>query len=142
MEKIGGVDTVTAYAVEGDGDYRLSQQTEDVLNTTRIRALPRQNVGIIIAEALNEAVIVQTNFVATIDGKKFDWSKHNERKKKTLFEDIGSGEEKISLDDLNDRDKLARYKIEMSLSDTLDGSDLLSISYSSIKLEEGEEEDL
>ena len=133
VEKIGGRETVTTYNLGGDGEYHISQQAEDALNATRIRAMPRQSVGILIAEALPESVIIRTNFINVT--QEFDWEAHEEKPKNSYFENIG-GERKITIDDTNDIDKLARYRIEMAQALLLEGSDLFGISYSSTEIEE------
>lgn len=74
VEKIGGKEAVTAYATNHEGEYRITQQTEEIMNATRIRALPRQGVGIIIAEEMNAPVIIRTNFVQV--SQQFDWEPH------------------------------------------------------------------
>jgi len=124
VEKIGGKEAVTAFAISGDGETRISQQTEDVMNATRVRAMPRQGVGIIIAEALPETVIVKTNFVAV--KQEFDWSVHEKREtKKDYFEDLGKNNNEIS-----DDEKIARFKISMSEEKLLNG-DIFGVSYTS-----------
>ena len=75
VEKIGGKELVTKYATDINGQTRISQDQEEFLNATRIRALPRSQVAILIAEALPQPIIVQTNFVAVT--QQFDWSKYN-----------------------------------------------------------------
>jgi len=71
VEKIGGEETVTAFSLNHEGESRIQQKTEPLLNATRIRALPRQGVGILIAEELNAPVFVSTHFVKV--SKEFDW---------------------------------------------------------------------
>ena len=132
VEKTGGKEAVTAYGVGSDGDYRLSQQTEEVLNATRIRAMPRQSVGILMAEALPESVIVRTNFVKTIDTQEFAWEEYDTPQETDIFAAAeAAGEQPISFDDLNDKEKLSRYKIEMEEVSILENSDLFGISYTS-----------
>ncbi len=75
IEKIGGKELVTKYMTSLNGETRIAQDQEDYLNATRIRALPRSQVAILIAEALPMPEIIQTNYVAVT--KPFDWSKYN-----------------------------------------------------------------
>jgi len=86
VEKIGGKEIVTKYGQDGEGKSRFSQDTEELLNATRIRALPRTEVAIIVAEALPAPVIVRTAFVAV--GREFDWSRYEEPPKRTRLSDI------------------------------------------------------
>jgi len=74
VEKIGGEELVTNYALAGN-ETRLAQSQENFLNATRIRALPRQGVAVVLADTLNAPAIIQTNFVAV--SKEFDWSKYD-----------------------------------------------------------------
>jgi len=76
VEKIGGEETVTAFSLNHEGESRIQQKTEPLLNATRIRALPRQGVGILIAEELNAPVFVSTHFVKV--SKEFDWGTFEE----------------------------------------------------------------
>jgi len=126
VEKIGGKEAVTAFSLSGDGDTKISQQTEDVMNATRIRAMPRQFTGIIIAEALPKTVLVRTNYVKI--SKKFDWKPHETRKKSdNHFKNIKMMEEE------SDDTKLANYRMIMSES-ALENSDLFGIAYASDKI--------
>lgn len=108
VEKIGGKEAVTAYASNHEGEYRITQQTEEIMNTTRIRALPRQSVGIIIAEEMNAPVIVRTNFVKVSD--QFAWEPYEKRPNQPKTSKPSSS--KIAIKD-----------------ETIDGTELDSISY-------------
>jgi len=83
VEKIGGKELVTKYMTSIDGQTRLSQDQEDYLNATRIRALPRMGVAILVAEALPKPEIIQTNFVAV--SREFDWSEYNKPQEQTYL---------------------------------------------------------
>ena len=125
VEKIGGKEAVTAFSVAGDGETKISQQTEDMMNATRVRAMPRQGVGIIIAEALPETIMVRTNFVGV--SQEFNWLPHETREEnQTYF----TGEEEKEV--ISDDEKIARYKVSMEKEMLLD--DVFAVSYSSEKL--------
>ena len=129
VEKIGGKEAVTAFSLNHEGEYKISQQSEEVMNATRIRALPRQGVGIIIAEQMNEPIIVRTNFIKV--SQEFDWSVYEyPKKQKGLFEDIEIEE----FEKEKDKDKLARYKISMEKQELLENSELFGIIYNSEKV--------
>ena len=83
VEKLGGKELVTKYMTSIDGQTRLSQDQEDYLNATRIRALPRMGVAILIAEALPKPEIIQTNFVAVT--REFDWAKYEKAEDETYL---------------------------------------------------------
>jgi type IV secretion system protein VirD4 len=122
VEKIGGQELVTSFSIAGD-DNRMAQQQEDFLNATKIRALPRQSVAIIIAEALPNAEIIQTNFIAV--QKEFDWSKHNEIPKNSLF----------SNSSVQQKTKNDKYKIILKEEKRLlEDSDLFGVSFESEEL--------
>jgi len=74
VEKIGGKELVTKFSKSIEKGDTFSQDLEDHLNATKIRALPRQSVGIVIAEALPSAEIIQTNYVEV--SKTFDWDRY------------------------------------------------------------------
>ena len=71
VEKIGGKDLITKYTKSVEKGDTFAQDTEDFLNATKIRALPRAKVGIVIAEALPSPEIIQTNHIEV--SQKFDW---------------------------------------------------------------------
>lgn len=76
IEKLGGLELVSKITKSGN-ETSIRQEQESLLNTTRLRALPRQFVGVLISESLNEPKIIQSYFVKT-DGK-FDWSIYNQK---------------------------------------------------------------
>ncbi len=127
VEKIGGKEAVTAFGLNQDGDYRITQQLEDVMNATRIRALPRQGVGIVIAEQMNEPIVVRTNFVAV--SQEFDWDKYEFPEDKDLF--AGIDDTVIKEDQVSDDEKLEKFKISMEKTELLENSDIFGISYTS-----------
>ncbi len=122
VQTIGGQELVTNYALSGN-ETKLTQSQEELLNITRIRALPRQSVAIVIAEALNAPVIIQTNFVAVT--KEFDWSEFNqvpENQRKEKVEII--------------KTKEANYRIFLKQEKRLlEDSDLFAIEFESEVLE-------
>jgi len=76
IEKLGGLELVTKISKNG-AETIIRQEQEPLLNMTRLRAIPRQFVGILISESLNEPKIIQSYFVKT-DGK-FDWDFYNKK---------------------------------------------------------------
>ena len=76
IEKLGGLELVTKVTKNG-AETTIRQEQEPLLNITRLRALPRQFVGVLISESLNEPKIIQSYFVRT-DGQ-FDWDFHNKK---------------------------------------------------------------
>jgi len=117
VEKIGGKEEVTKYS-NADGEARISQDSEEFLSATRIRALPRTEVAIVVAEALPAPVIVRTAFVAVRE--EFDWSRYDREPGAVKLSEIraGSGKE-------------VNYKVAMEEVRLLEESDLWGISFSS-----------
>lgn len=74
IEKLSGVELVTKVARQGQ-ETTIKQEQESLLNITRLRALPRQFVGVLISESLNEPLIFQTFFIKTHE--KFNWEEEN-----------------------------------------------------------------
>jgi len=83
IEKIGGKELISKYSKK-DNETSIVQDTEDNLNTTRIRALPRAGTAIVIAEADNTPVIIDTNYIGV--SQEFDWQKYDDKKSNDLFE--------------------------------------------------------
>lgn len=83
VERVGGQEAVTKYRT-GEGGYAITQDVEPLLNATKIRALPRAGVGILIAEYLNTPKIIQTSFVAT--ERQFDWLMHEDNEYYAMLE--------------------------------------------------------
>lgn len=76
IEKLSGLELVTQ-TTKQNSTTTIRQVQEPLLNITRLRALKRDRVAVLIAESLNAPVIVQTWH---IDVKhKFDWSKHDKK---------------------------------------------------------------
>jgi hypothetical protein len=71
VKKLGGEEVVTKYSKRNLEDT-FAQDLEPLLNTTRIRAMWFQQHAIMIAEYLNTAVFIETDFVKV--SKPFDWS--------------------------------------------------------------------
>lgn len=113
VTKLGGKVPVTNYSAGGGGDggYKIAQNTEDNLNATRVRAMPRQAVGILIAEALPTATMVQTNFIPV--KRNFDWDKYETPQRKGIFDDLEVGGKKTE----NYRVRLASEKRLLENSD-------------------------
>jgi len=76
IETLGGLELVTKTTKKG-AETTIRQEQEPLLNITRLRAIPRQFVGVMISESLNEPKFIQSYFVKT-DGK-FDWFSINEK---------------------------------------------------------------
>lgn len=126
---VGGEETITSYSTGADGDYKISQKTEMNLNVTRLRALPRAGVAVVIAEELNEPIVVRTNFVATEGGKVFDWAKYNKREETGYFDGVQATS--VNLNGESDYDKIERYKVSMSIENLLENSDIFGVKFTS-----------
>jgi len=124
VEKIGGKEYVTSYSTSVSGQSNISQKQEDYLNATKIRALPRQKVAIVIAEALPKPEIIQTNFVKT--SRQFDWAKYFLPKKATLAE--------IDAKYQNDPNKINFETKAKEAKKLLENSDLLAITFETMPI--------
>ena len=124
ISKLSGKELVTNYSASQSSEYGISQTQEDELNTTRLRALPRTNVAVVIAEALNKAYIVQTNIISV--EKPFDWSRYDQKPQRGIFDDIDY--ENITYKETD----LANYKISIKEEiPLLEDSDLFALKFES-----------
>lgn len=127
VQTLGGKEVVSTLTVSA-GNESIKTAQEDALNMTRIRALPRAGVGIVIAEYCNAPVIVQTNYIAT--SKEFDWDRYNRPpEKRGHFEDVCA----FKRDRVNYELKVKEVKA------LIEGSELFGISFESTKIAGGEE---
>jgi len=76
IEKLSGLELVTQ-TTKQNSTTTIRQAQEPLLNITRLRALKRDRVAILIGESLNAPVIVQTWHIEV--KHKFDWSKHDKK---------------------------------------------------------------
>jgi type IV secretion system protein VirD4 len=74
LQKISGLELVTQTTKTGN-ETTIRQVQEELLNVTRLRALKRDRVAVIIAESLNTPIITQTWHIEVTS--KFDWSKYD-----------------------------------------------------------------
>lgn len=98
LELLGGKDAVTTITKK-ENDYAFKQETEAIYNPTRVRALPRAGVGILVAEYLSTPVIIQTNYIQV--AHPFKWEE---------LEEVEAEEEKKFLNQFEIKDKLNRYR--------------------------------
>ena len=124
VEKIGGKEYITNYSTTLSGESRISQAQEEYLNATKIRALPRQKVAIVIAEALPKPEIVQTNFVPV--SREFEWDKY-EYPSRTTLANIDAKYD-YDLDKINFETKAKEAK------KILENSDILAISFETMPI--------
>lgn len=76
IEKIGGLHLVNKARKVGSV-VASNQEQEALFNITRLRAMPRQFIGVMISESLSEPKILQSYFVPTKG--KFNWEIENEK---------------------------------------------------------------
>ena len=126
IEKLGGVEAISKISIK-DGVHNFTQDYENFLNITKIRALPRTSVGVVVAEYLPFPQIIQTNFVAT--KKEFDWSVYAEQA--INYKDIKADEHLVD-DKIATKVKLEKYRVYLKSSDKLlENSDLMGITLGS-----------
>ncbi len=127
INEVGGVEAITKISTK-DGTHNFSQDYESYLNATKIRALPRTMVGVIIAEYLPYPQIIQTNFIAVEN--QFNWSKYTNATKKQ-YKDIEADSHLVD-DKKATKAKLEKYRVYLKESKSLlENSDLMSISLGS-----------
>jgi len=73
IQELSGKELVTQISKRNE-ITTINQTQEDYLNITRLRALKRDRVAVLICEALNAPVIVQTWHIEVRN--KFDWNKY------------------------------------------------------------------
>jgi type IV secretion system protein VirD4 len=76
IELLSGLELVTQISKKGH-EFTIRQMQEEHMNITRLRALPRSRVAVLIEENLNEVKIFQTSPIPV--KHKFDWTEINER---------------------------------------------------------------
>lgn len=121
VEKMGGKELVSKFSKKGN-DTNITQETEDNLNTTRLRAMPRAGTAVVFAEVDPAPVIIDTNFIAV--SKEFDWDK---------YENIE--DERISLYDVDKKSNEANYKVFIKeRKELLKDSDLYAFEFDSLAI--------
>lgn len=99
IEKLSGKELVTQMT-KNEYTLTMRQTVEEYLNITRLRAIKRDRVAVLIAESLNCPVIVQTWHINVLH--KFDWkifqncSSEQTVTKLSLHYNIKSGNEELS----------------------------------------------
>jgi hypothetical protein len=133
LKEIGGLEAVTKTNI-ATNQHSYSQDFEEFLNTTKIRALPRTLVAIIVAESLPYPQLINTNFIETT--QKFDYSKYRNFGKKDAYAKINLAKrDTLTVDKKRDKSELDRYKVYLKDSPLLlENSDLMGISLGSEKI--------
>jgi type IV secretion system protein VirD4 len=120
IEKIGGKELISKFS-KRDNETNITQDVEDNLNVTRLRAMPRAGTAIVIAEADNTPVIIDTNFIAV--SQEFDWAKY----------DVKS--DKRSLSSIDEEFKKDNYKVFVKeKKELLKDSDLFAFEFDSLAI--------
>ena len=128
IKVLGGVEAITKISNK-DGSQSYSQDFESYLNETKIRALPRTSVGVIIAEYLPFPKLIQTNFVVT--KRQFDWSIYQNFKADNEYQNI-KADTNISDNKAETKAKLDKYRVYLKESKSLlEDSDLFGITLGS-----------
>lgn len=126
LEFVGGMEAITTISAK-DGSQNYSQDFEPFLNVTKMRALPRTFVSVVISEFLPFPQIIQTNFIHV--EKEFDWSYYQNYG----FDKVDilkiEADKNIS-DNKKDRKlKLDKYRVYLKESKLLlENSDLMGIT--------------
>lgn len=128
LKILGGVEAITTISNK-DGAQGYTQSFEPFLNETKIRALPRAGVGVVIAEYLPFPKLIQTNFIAT--KKQFDWSIYQNFKAGNDYKNI-KADTNISDNRAETKAKLDKYRVYLKESKSLlEDSDLFGITLAS-----------
>ena len=110
IEKLSGFELVTQ-TTKQNSTTTIRQMQEPLLNITRLRALKRDRVAVLIAESLNAPIIVQTWHIEV--KQKFDWSRYD----KKLFE--------VEVTRLSKSFKVEQEKDTLNEEDTQEKKELL-----------------
>ncbi len=110
IEKLSGKELVTQMS-KTKYDITIRQTQEDYLNITRLRALKRERVSILIAEALPSPLVVQTWHINV--KHKFNWSIHKEYI------------EKVQITTLNKKFKVSNRIEEFESTNVVNPSELI-----------------
>lgn len=111
IQKISGLELVTQVTKKGS-DTTIRQLQEELLNITRLRAIKRDRVAIVIAESLNTPVITQTWHIEV--KHKFDWEPYQklvEPIKITLLKKEFAVSKDIELNDIELNDTIDKLPI-------------------------------
>lgn len=76
IEKLSGEELVTKVAKTND-TISLKQELEPYINRTKLRAIPRQFVGVLIVEAHNKPMFIQSYFIPVENN--FNWNIYNNK---------------------------------------------------------------
>ncbi len=123
LELLGGKEAVTKFSKK-ENDLTISQDTEFIYNATRVRAVPRAGVAIMVSEYLSTPVIIQTNFIAV--AHPFKWEELENQELKVEFE-----KETLTKDDISNKVSKYRQKFK-GLTDL--GNGLLSMNFENEEL--------
>lgn len=132
IKQVGGVEAITKLSSK-DGVFSYSQDFEDYLNTTKIRALPRTSVAVIVSEYLPYPILIQTNFILTT--KEFNWTEYiNHGVEKEDFKSI-KADENLNFDKKTTKKKLDKYRVYLKENkNLLENSDLFGVVLGSEKI--------
>jgi len=76
IEKLSGEELVTKTTKTND-TISIKQDLEPYINRTKLRAIPRQFVGVLIVEAQNKPMFIQSYFIPVKN--QFDWDIYNNK---------------------------------------------------------------
>jgi len=130
INEIGGIEAVTKIAKSSMGQS-YTQEFENYLNVTKIRAFKRTQQAIVIAECLFRPYIIQTNFIAV--EHPFNWNIFRETEKEE-YSKI-TADENLTVDFKSQKTKLEKYRVFLKeKKELLENSDLFGITLDSEKI--------
>jgi len=114
IKELGGLELVTKITKKGN-ETSIRQEQESLLNITRLRALPRQFVGVLISESLNEPKIIQSYFVKT--NGKFNWDFENKKFQEIEFTKLNKSFSIFEIESENNEIKTEIIELEEEIEE-------------------------
>lgn len=127
ISEVSGKVPATSISSNKEKGLTFGQVLEDNINVTMMRALPRVQVMVLVAECLNTTIVARTNFIPT-EGV-FDWSEWEFRNSKSIDEKLKDIEKNsLDIEKINFKTTLDK-KIEL-----LEDSELFGFSFKTEKI--------
>ncbi len=127
ISEVSGKVPATSISSNKEKGLTFGQVLEDNINVTMMRALPRVQVMVLVAECLNTTIVARTNFIPTKG--VFDWSEWEFRNSKSIDEKLKDIEKNsLDIEKINFKTTLDK-KIEL-----LEDSELFGFSFKTEKI--------
>lgn len=126
VEYINGEEATTSWTQTGAAQS-IRQDSEFLWNATRLRAIPRAAVALMMSEYMNTGILIKTNFIAV--AQQFDWSKYELASKEAEVS------EEVKLQSPEEiKAKLDRYKVMVEKEVEIPNTSLSALVFGSSSL--------